>query len=90
MKKSLSSWVKEVRRNSGDNDVEQISQANKSALKPLLNKSKNVSQALKRKIIGAKEKLTDEEKIEFCKLDFKLRVSKGLNSIIDHCCKGSN
>jgi len=89
-KDSLDSWAEAAGSDTGSNDTEEISAKMKSKLSKQLKKSKQLIQALKRKIIRAKDELTSAELAEFCKLDFYLRVGEGLNPKISDCLKASN
>jgi hypothetical protein len=89
-KDSLISWANAAGSDADSDNTIKISPQMKSALNRRLKKSKNSSQALKRKIIRAKDEFTSAELAEFCKLDFFLRLGEGLNPMINDCLKALN
>lgn len=78
-------WVEQIRMDADSNGEIYISKERKDALEQELERYTGCSRSLKRKIKRASDELTDEEKMQFCKLDFYLRVCEGLNPMIKNC-----
>ena len=85
IKGSLLSWVTEISEDSEGNESEEISQDKKDTLSDQLEATKRTCDILHRRISRIKDELKEEEKPEFCKLDFFFRLSKGLRQKIALC-----
>lgn len=84
-KQDLVKWLSDADNSDGATEIGDAGQQMTGRLGALLEKCKVTGQALKRRIKQAKEEITDSETDNYCKLDFKFRVSEKLNLIIVNC-----
>jgi hypothetical protein len=83
--KDFSEWTEEIDSPDIEDEEAEDGLTPHSELKSLLSKGNECSQALKRKVMFAKDELEGNESSAYCKLDFYFRLRKELHQKIEAC-----